>query len=198
MDRSSAARFSFENLTLCAELTHQSTFIIHIYNSDCGKSDIFSFRRSSFWISTLKRKNQCLKKVSNCICHNNSNPGSLGFNHIFLFPTKDFQKISEKQKGAMRRLWKVLWVKDERGAVRHRNLKSFPPSNWPNVSNPMCPSPTPINRGMFQSPCQQNIFYRGSDLLSFLLSVVSISHFGRILLLTAASRIKYKDGSGKI
>lgn len=73
-------------------------------------------RRSSFWISTLKRKNQCLKKVSNCICHNNSNPGSLGFNHIFLFPTKDFQKISEKQKGAMRRLWKVLWVKDERGA----------------------------------------------------------------------------------
>jgi len=42
--------------------------------------------------------------------------GFFGFRPHFLFPTKDFQKISEKQKGAMRRLCEKFCEKDQRKA----------------------------------------------------------------------------------
>jgi len=52
-------------------------------------------RLSSFWISTpLKRKNQCVKKVSNCICHNNSNQPH--FSHQRL--SKDLRKAKRRDE----------------------------------------------------------------------------------------------------
>lgn len=142
-------------------------------------------RRSSFWISTLKRKNQCLKKVSNCICHNNSNPGSLGFNHISFFPPKTFKRSQKSKKARCGGSEKFCEEKMKEASQPQEFFHLQTDRTCPTV-----PDPTNCNRGMFQSPCQQNIFYRGSDLLSY-----SISHFGGISLLT---QIKYKDGSGKI
>ena len=126
-----------------------------------------------FGLSILKRKNQCLKKGFK-LHLSQQFKWVLWVSTTFPSPTKDFQKISEKQKGAMRRLSEKFVWKDQRRkggaawAVRLRNHKSF---SHHLQTDQLCPTPTTncdgfYYRGVFQSLCQQNIFYRCSDPLS--------------------------------
>merc|ERR1719180_89059 len=90
-----------------------------------------------------QREESFSEKVSNCICHNNSN-GFFAFQPHFLFPTKDFQKISEKQKGARCEgsvKTFVKKIKGQRPRSSRSSASSHPqefffssPSNWPNES----------------------------------------------------------------
>lgn len=116
--------------------------------------------------------------------------GSLRFNHISFSPPKTFKR-SQKSKKALdaEALWKLLWKRSKKSgagaaeAVRHRIHKSFPHHLQTDRMSPSVPISNhqlwPCNRGMFQSLCQQNIFY-GGVLPGFLLCVFhhKISYFG--------------------
>ena len=120
--------------------------------------------------------------------------GFFGFQPHFLFPTKDFQKISEKQKGAMRRLWKVLWE-----AVRHhRNLKSFSYITFKLTKCVQpCPIPTPTNCNRGKVPVSLPRKYLLSGIWpAFLLSFHIFGGFYFWLLLT--SNIKMGEGGGRV
>ena len=83
--------------------------------------------------------------------------------------SKDLRKAKRRDAEALKSFVRKRWKRRSSAASQPQEFFHLQTDR----TCPTVPDPTNCNRGMFQSPCQQNIFYRGSDLLSY-----SISHFG--------------------
>lgn len=125
--------------------------------------------------------------------------GFFGFQPHFPFShqrlSKDLRKAKRRDAEAPKSFLRKRWKRSSAALLQPQEFSTLKLTECVQPS----PIPTPLpssncNRGMFQSRCQQNIFYWGSDLFPTLCGFYFI--FWGILLLTLL-RSNIKIGLGK-